>query len=77
MQKNQKVKLVSGGGYSYTVGGIYPVIAGEGDADISITSDSTPIPEMNDFQFNIVDDDGDIRFCVFPQDVFNIWEIVE
>lgn len=76
MKKGQFVKCISISGLGFTVDKIYEVIAGEGDADISITCLDAPIESMDDTSFNIMDDNGDIRFSALGVP-FIKWEEVE
>lgn len=76
MKKGQFVKCIRTRPRDFTVGKLYKVIAGEGDADISITCFESPIESMDHESFNVMDDDGDIRFVVLTSP-FSKWEAVK
>lgn len=72
MKKGNKVRcLFTEFDAGVTKGQTYQVVCGEGDYG----RDSKGILENNEFEF--IDDDGDVRYDVFPCSVFNKWEIVE
>jgi len=75
MKKGDLVKCVYAND-RFTVGKTYKVLAGEGDADIGITSKSIPVHCMDKNVFNVKDDDGDIRF-VCTDGPYSQWQPVK
>lgn len=76
MKKGDIVKCVKAEGTGFTTGKEYTVLSGSGDEDKSITSNFLPKARMESSQFNLRDDDGDVRF-VNEDGVFTSWVLVK
>lgn len=70
-----KVRQISGYQEGTHIGGEYEVVASTGDPFRTISGHLCD-EICEDGEFFLVDDDGDIRYQVFPDDAFTGWEKV-
>jgi hypothetical protein len=75
LTKGTKVRALWFTGRDVTIGGIYEVVAGPGDADVSISSGCVASGPLTEGDFNIVDDVGDIRHTRLNS-AFDEWEVL-
>lgn len=75
LRKGDKVRQVSGYQIGTEVGKVYEVVAGNGDAQLTISGREVG-KVCTDGEFYIRDDDGDFRYQCFPHDACTGWELV-
>lgn len=73
--KGTKVRALRFMGGHVTIGGIYEVIAGPGDTNVSISSRYVAAGPLQEENFNIIDDTGDIRHTRLNSK-FDEWEVL-
>ncbi len=76
MNKGDFAKCLRASSYdAFTEDKVYLVVAGFGDIDVSITAKHMPITKMNLGSFNVIDDEGEVRFVILDGP-FSSWEYV-
>lgn len=75
IKKGEKVKQVAGSQAGTAIGEVYEVVAGDGDSWLNLDG-TLDDGVCSDGEFFLKDDDGDIRYQVYPEDALTKWEKV-